>query len=427
MQFEWETLLEQARANHAQASANHEQARANQATAEAALLALRRNQGKWLGHDDELDAWFSDAHGVAEVATVLVQSQGGIKEEPGRHDEASVEPSVYGELKDWLDGLIQEECGRHQAHGKTSLVCTPPRAGVSKALQCEVYDIGEDGTQNCGGFGVLGRPSTKCIAGDARVWPDGIDVGIDVDAMVWALPRPPEGDNVSSGEGTATEEVNGDVAQRRLGKTRDAANAGALGEPSAAAGQSSQFGPTANGAEEKAAETKVEEVEVARPVEEEPQESAQPTAVKEEQLGLAGEPVARIVAPTAQSDECAGESQRNESLLERRERERTNGGQGGDRRPKVSRAQRRRDCKKRGGGGEEAPEGKTSGNDKALQRRRRNRGIWQGSRWFWQWRVGTGGLRDEHCKGHPTASTSTERFQTRLDQNSEAGRAGRSR
>ena len=106
MQFEWETLLEQARANHAQASANHEQARANQATAEAALLAMRRNQGKWLGHDDELDAWFSDAHGVAEVAKSLVRSQGGTK----------------------------EECGRHQAHDKASLVCTPPRAGVSKAL-----------------------------------------------------------------------------------------------------------------------------------------------------------------------------------------------------------------------------------------------------------------------------------------------------
>ena len=114
-----ETLLEQARANHAQASADHEQARANQASAEAALLTLRRNQGKWLGHDDELDAWFSDAHGVAEGATVLVR-QGGIKEEP------------------------------------TSLVCTPPRAGVSKALhECEVYDIGEDGAQNCGGLGVL--------------------------------------------------------------------------------------------------------------------------------------------------------------------------------------------------------------------------------------------------------------------------------
>ena len=60
MQLEWGTLLELARANHAQASANHEQARANQATAranqataEAALLAMRRSQGEWLGQADD--------------------------------------------------------------------------------------------------------------------------------------------------------------------------------------------------------------------------------------------------------------------------------------------------------------------------------------------------------------------------------------
>ena len=70
MQLEWGTLLEQARANHAQACANHEQARANQATARATLLAMRRSQGEWLCQDGELDAWFSDAHGVAEVANV---------------------------------------------------------------------------------------------------------------------------------------------------------------------------------------------------------------------------------------------------------------------------------------------------------------------------------------------------------------------
>ena len=178
MQFEWETLLEQARAHHALA-------RAVQATAEAALLVMRRAHGGH-GQDGELDAWFSDAHGFAEVAKSLVRSQGGTK----------------------------EEYGRHQAHDKASLVCTPPRAGVSKALHaCEVYDIGEDGAQNCGGFGVLDEPSTKCMAsmlgnvmcerpwesieqilkdGDC-VLPDGVDVGIGVDAMVWALPRPPEG------------------------------------------------------------------------------------------------------------------------------------------------------------------------------------------------------------------------------------------
>ena len=76
------------------------------------LLAMRTN---------ELDAWFSDAHGVAEVTKSLVRSQGG----------------------------TNEEHGRHQAHDKASLVCTHPRAGVSKALhECEVYDIGEDGAQN---------------------------------------------------------------------------------------------------------------------------------------------------------------------------------------------------------------------------------------------------------------------------------------
>ena len=145
MQLEWGTLLEQARANHAQASANHEQARANQATAcanqataEAALLAMRRNQGKWLGQDDELDAWLSDAHGVAEVATVLVQSQGGINEEHGRH-------------------RAHDKAGKQMCHGvlaatrghESRWVCTPPRAGVGKALhECEVYDIGEDSGHN---------------------------------------------------------------------------------------------------------------------------------------------------------------------------------------------------------------------------------------------------------------------------------------
>jgi hypothetical protein len=77
MQLEWGTLLEQARANHAQA-------RANQATAEATLLALRRTHGEWDGQDDELGAWFSDAHGGAEVARALVANQGGTKEELGR-------------------------------------------------------------------------------------------------------------------------------------------------------------------------------------------------------------------------------------------------------------------------------------------------------------------------------------------------------
>ena len=91
MQFEWGILLEQAHANHAQACANHEQARANQAIAEATLLARRRTQAEGHCQDDDLDAGFSDAHGVAVVANVLAQSHGGINEEPGldpAHDKA---------------------------------------------------------------------------------------------------------------------------------------------------------------------------------------------------------------------------------------------------------------------------------------------------------------------------------------------------
>ena len=47
MQLEWATLLEQA---------------------EATLLAMRRSHGEWRGQAGELEAWSSDAHGVAEVA-----------------------------------------------------------------------------------------------------------------------------------------------------------------------------------------------------------------------------------------------------------------------------------------------------------------------------------------------------------------------
>ena len=71
----------------------------------------------------------------------------------------------------------------------------------------------------------------------------GVDVGIEVDAMVWALPRPTEGDNVSSGERALVDEGSDGKAQQRLGKTGEAADAGVLGEPSATAGQPSQLGP----------------------------------------------------------------------------------------------------------------------------------------------------------------------------------------
>ena len=77
MQFEWETLLEQARAHHALA-------RAVQATAEATLLVMRRAHGGCDGQDGEWEAWWSDAHGVDEVARALVQSQGGTNAKTGQ-------------------------------------------------------------------------------------------------------------------------------------------------------------------------------------------------------------------------------------------------------------------------------------------------------------------------------------------------------
>ena len=64
---------------------------------------------------------------------------------------------------------------------------------------------------------------------------------------MWALPRPPEGDIVSSGESVAFEEVNAGKAQHRFGIIGDAADTGTLGEPSATAGQSSQLGPVDGG------------------------------------------------------------------------------------------------------------------------------------------------------------------------------------
>lgn len=255
LQLEWGTLLEQTRANHAHACANHEQAHASQAVAEATLLAMRRCQAEWLCQDDELYAWFSDAHGVVEVAKELARSQGGINEELGRHQ-------------------AHDKAGKQMCHGvlaatrvdESSWVCTPPQARVGKALhECEVYDIGEDNAQNCGGFGVLGGPATKREASitvmcerpcdliektskdDDCVLSEMVDVGIDVDAMVSALPRPPEGDNVSSGVGVSIKVVNDSKTEQKLGKTGEAADAGALGVPSATAGQSSQLGPVDGG------------------------------------------------------------------------------------------------------------------------------------------------------------------------------------
>ena len=162
MQLEWGTLLEQARANHAQACAN-------QAFAEAPLLAMRRSHGEWHGQDGELEAWFSDAHGVAVVAGAMFQSQGGTMEEPGphrAHDKAGNQ------------GICHGVTAATRGEG-ASWVGTPPRAGVGKALhECDVSLLG---TVIC-----------------ERPWSS-------IDAVVWALPRPPEGDNVSSGDGEAAE------------------------------------------------------------------------------------------------------------------------------------------------------------------------------------------------------------------------------
>ena len=75
MQLAWETLLAQAHANQAQAIANQAQAIANQTTAEATLLAMRSHASVLQCKGDELQAWALDAHGVADVAKALVESQ----------------------------------------------------------------------------------------------------------------------------------------------------------------------------------------------------------------------------------------------------------------------------------------------------------------------------------------------------------------
>ena len=61
MQLAWETLLAQARAN--------------QATAEATFLTMRSHASVMQCRGDELQAWELDAHGIADVAKALVESQ----------------------------------------------------------------------------------------------------------------------------------------------------------------------------------------------------------------------------------------------------------------------------------------------------------------------------------------------------------------
>ena len=71
----WEALLAQTQANPAQAQANRDQAYANRVTADALRLArpLRGAQGCCeMPQDDELQAWFHDAHVVKATAMTSV-------------------------------------------------------------------------------------------------------------------------------------------------------------------------------------------------------------------------------------------------------------------------------------------------------------------------------------------------------------------
>lgn len=226
MQLQWETLLEQARANHAQACAN-------QATAEATLLAMRRTHAEWDGRDGEMEAWLSDAHGVAEVTRALTVSQGGAK---GTIAEMASAEEPH-ELQFCDKRALFEKAAAYRATPGDKAVCTPPRAWIGQTLH------------ECGGCGTgttcerLWNPIGRTHSDADCVLSDGVDVGVRVDALVWALPRPPEGDNIRSGDGAAAEEVNGDKAQQSLGKIGEAADAGAPDEPLAAAGQTRQLGP----------------------------------------------------------------------------------------------------------------------------------------------------------------------------------------
>ena len=104
MHLAWQTLMRHVRANHAQA-------RAKQATAEATLLVMRRPH-ECDGQDNELEAWLSDAHGVAGVARALAQNQGGTIGELGRHH-------AHDKARSW-GGNLRKRCklGVHTSAGK---------------------------------------------------------------------------------------------------------------------------------------------------------------------------------------------------------------------------------------------------------------------------------------------------------------------
>ena len=85
MQRAWETLLAQARTNH-KAQENiadliqvqREVVQVNRIMAEATLLTMRRAQGccEMPGQEDELQAWYHDAHVVVANAKASVDSDG---------------------------------------------------------------------------------------------------------------------------------------------------------------------------------------------------------------------------------------------------------------------------------------------------------------------------------------------------------------
>ena len=80
MQLAWEILLAQARAN--------------QATSEATLLTMRSHASVMQCRGDELQAWELDAHGIADIAKALVESQHSA--EDGAHVVGSVDASSTG-------------------------------------------------------------------------------------------------------------------------------------------------------------------------------------------------------------------------------------------------------------------------------------------------------------------------------------------
>ena len=70
MQLAWEAVLAQAQTNAMVMEGQRELVHIRRVMAEATLLAIREAHGccEVPGQDDELQAWFHDAHGVAAIA-----------------------------------------------------------------------------------------------------------------------------------------------------------------------------------------------------------------------------------------------------------------------------------------------------------------------------------------------------------------------